>query len=669
MSFVYKKINPSYISLNQYEVNKDYSISYNDIDIFMGEYIPINKNQLFDIINNEKTTNDEYRRLIFYSIKHLYYNNYFFNNFISSSLYDNYLQTTLNSGSYTTTLRQIGTNEGIQDNINLYDNLISNYDDENIYDYNRGSLINILSLKRNKIGNYIKPKSFIISDKIYIRDDGEGNIFDYGNEEEYKLKQQQHKPGDIYVGNIIYSHGLIIITNPDYICLIPSPPIAINDYYSYNNLLLPLIYDITRNDYSDCNNIDYNSIELIPGSSSLDCFINNDGFLELIPSQSLFIPGNYQIGYTIKNYQGISSNIGYVNINIFANPLIITVLNNDKICYPNIDDIEVNYQVKIEGGTPKYSYSWDNINYTEIDEFFNVILEGETSSNNNILYIKDFQNQIIETPINFFYPEIDYNILLISGNLYNNTGSINIQSNNGLIYSIEGITIDNNNISSSYIYNTNTNYFIPSGYYTASIKDENDCLKNINFELNNQDPITFNIINNSVSCNGGNNGNIIISNIQGGTNSYEISLQSNFYSSSSIYYNSPITFNNLSSGNYILYINDLFTGNTQDSIGITINQSPSLILSLTSSYDNSCYSNIYINITGGIPPYNYEILTPISFYNTNDMEENKLNLYNDSLNNFTASIRVIDDLGCSVTSSIEIYGREYIYSGSYCENI
>jgi len=661
---VYKKINPSYINLNQYEVNKQYDIPIdnlleNNINIYAGEYI--NNIDFFDILNDDKTTNNEYRRLIFSSIKHLYYQNYFFNNFISSSIYDNYLQTTLSSGSYTTNLRKIGnisssygTNNVLYNNNNLY-NTTGSY-----YDINRGSLITIISVDKKKYGNNIKPNSFIIensnvvSNEFYIRDDGEGNLFNYINYNNYLEKIQNNIPGEIYIGNIIYSHGIIIITNPNYRCILGSPPVAVNNYYSYYNIDQPFIFDITANDYSDCDGINYSSIQLITSSNSLDCFINNNGYLQIIENQNNFIPGNYQIEYTINSNSGIQSNIGLIDINILEYPLEIRNFTSSLLCYGNSGSI--NYSFNIYGGTPEYSYSWDNINYINISGFYNINVTSSISSSQNILYVKDYQNKIISKSIDFHYPEIDYNIITTNGSLQNGLGTLNISSSNGLYY-----YFNNGDVSQ---YDTNIIYNISTGSYTASITDINNCTKEIQFNINSENPIIYNLLTQSISCNMGNNGIININNIQGGTNNlYNITISSGSYITSS---QNIINLNNLYAGEYNIDIEDVTSGYITSSI-ITLIQPTSINISLTSSYEFNCYSSIYINVTGGLPPYNYEIISPSSIYFTQDMIGNKIDFQNDGLSNFNPIVKITDSNNCISSSSIEIYKREYIYSGSYCE--
>ena len=78
MSFAYKKLNPTDIKSVPYTANKQYeydssSYSDNNIQTYVGEYIPITTDRPFDSVNDNLTTDQNYRRLIFESIRHLYY--------------------------------------------------------------------------------------------------------------------------------------------------------------------------------------------------------------------------------------------------------------------------------------------------------------------------------------------------------------------------------------------------------------------------------------------------------------------------------------------------------------------------------------------------------------------------------------------------------------------
>ena len=135
MSFSYKTLNSNDIALTSYIANKqwevtDATLSQNGVTIYIGENLPINKANPFDPTNDSQTENEEYRRLVFDSIKNLYYQNYvsgtLSGQFFQSSSFFNYEQSTLVSG----TIRNLPTITGssaIANNPTLYgSSLLSN---------------------------------------------------------------------------------------------------------------------------------------------------------------------------------------------------------------------------------------------------------------------------------------------------------------------------------------------------------------------------------------------------------------------------------------------------------------------------------------------------------------------------------------------------------------
>ena len=661
MSFAYKKISPSDISVYPYEVNKSFNIENlfdSGITLYIGENLPLDQIRFFDPENDDKTTNNEYRRLIYQSIKHLFYKNYNTNGeFLVSSSYDNYLQTKLYSGSNTSTFRILpnitgssyqGVNSIYNQNV-IYDD-IYNYDEVN-FDGNRGNLITILSIDKNIYGNNIKPTTFLINTgSFYIKDDGEGNIFDYNNETNYNEIISSGSVEGTYIGNIIYSLGIIVITNQDYICILGSPPIVINNYYSYKNIEQPINFDITENDYSDCNGIDYSSIELIPldNFDFPDCYIGGDGFLYIIQNQKSYIPGIYKLGYSIKSNNGLLSNTGSINLNIDQYPLEINYTSS-KVCNSSISYIS--YSFDIFGGTPIYSYSWDNQTYYTASGFLNVSISGSILSTTNSLYIKDYLGNIVSKSLSNYYDDILYSININNSIACDTIGSVNIETEQGIKFILSGSLIE---------YNTNELIYLPTGSYTASIIDNNNCEKLINFSILQNNPITYNITTQSINCNGDNDGSIIITNITGGLEPYDIS----YYSLFSFPVSSSNIISNLTSNTYYITVTD--GNNCSVETEVIINEPTELILTTTGSYEFSCYSTVELNITGGTPPYNYIVSTPQNIYTS---DSNIINMINDGLNGFYVTASVIDNNGCIISTTQEIYGRTYIYSGSYCEEI
>jgi hypothetical protein len=121
------------------------------------------------------------------SVKQLYYHEYLTGSLLASSSYWNdSLQSTAASGSFDNDFRYFPTASNSQ--------------------------ITIIKIPRTIFGEQIARRSFIVSGSTYrLIDDGNGNIIDSNN-------------SNNHVGNILYSQGVIIITDEEYQnAIIPIP--------------------------------------------------------------------------------------------------------------------------------------------------------------------------------------------------------------------------------------------------------------------------------------------------------------------------------------------------------------------------------------------------------------------------------------------------------------
>jgi hypothetical protein len=198
----YKQLLAQDVIITPFEVNKSFTFngasqltgSNIGIDRFIGKNLTASYQSNSNIFNpnSDPTTGQistQYQRLIYNSIKELYYSNYISGSYGSpaslpvlipgndpegnvlvgatySPLFDNYLQSTLSFPHYFPT--------------------------------SSNSIIGILAIPSRLFGDKIQPNSFYYktANGTYI-DDGEGNI----------------TSGSNIVGNIIYQHGMIIMTS------------------------------------------------------------------------------------------------------------------------------------------------------------------------------------------------------------------------------------------------------------------------------------------------------------------------------------------------------------------------------------------------------------------------------------------------------------------------
>ena len=193
----YKQFLASDITLVPFEVNKSFSYKGNELtgsDVSIDRYLGLNTSSLFNPNTDPITglVSPQYQRLIYDSVKELYYSNY-----LSSSY-----------GSPATTQSLVPGNN-IEGNV-----YIGSTDSSGKYfNYNQSTLtfkkyfptganatVGVLSIPSRLYGDYIQPSSFIwegISGSIY--DDGEGNLI---------LSSSNR-----ICGQIFYPHGIAVITS------------------------------------------------------------------------------------------------------------------------------------------------------------------------------------------------------------------------------------------------------------------------------------------------------------------------------------------------------------------------------------------------------------------------------------------------------------------------
>jgi len=208
----FKKLNKADITTVPYAANKQWSLAYlgypNDDKIIYYAGI----NQTFNI-NGITTTNNQYQSLIYSQINHLFYQSY------TSSLDTGSLMFNVDTYQHATKQRPTASYFNYNTNPLLIKQFPSSSGDE----------IAILSINQNTYGSKVLPNNFQISgSSIVIKDDGNGNLYDVFQAQNqyvnlnyittnYITTGSLVGTGIVFVGNIFYAHGLVVITNPDYI--------------------------------------------------------------------------------------------------------------------------------------------------------------------------------------------------------------------------------------------------------------------------------------------------------------------------------------------------------------------------------------------------------------------------------------------------------------------
>lgn len=196
----YKQFLASDIVITPLELNKSFSFQGEDAltgsNVGIDRFLGLNTSSLFNPLTDPTTgqVSNQYQRLVYNSIKELFYSNY--------------LNSTSSYGSPVVTA-------SIVPGVNVESNALVgptssagrywNYPQtdltfEKYFPTDANAEIGVLSIPAGLFGNYIQPNSFRwISESGSLYDDGQGNLI---------LSSSQQ-----IIGNIFYGHGLAIITN------------------------------------------------------------------------------------------------------------------------------------------------------------------------------------------------------------------------------------------------------------------------------------------------------------------------------------------------------------------------------------------------------------------------------------------------------------------------
>ena len=196
MSFVYKQLTTADTVVTPFVVNKKFSYqgktqlssSNVNIDVFRGTQ-PTESLFNSSSFNSTGYYNNQFEDLIFSSIKHL--------------SYSNYLHTSSGDPVSTASFNIDGTISGVKNTTNNY-NFLSDTLVQNREFPSQSGLFGVISIPSDIFGEYIFPGSFRLSNGVgSFYDDGAGNL----------MFDRPTGP-DQHMGNIIYEHGMIIITSP-----------------------------------------------------------------------------------------------------------------------------------------------------------------------------------------------------------------------------------------------------------------------------------------------------------------------------------------------------------------------------------------------------------------------------------------------------------------------
>lgn len=168
----FKSLTTADIVVTPFPVNKTFTFTateFTSSDVGIDRYLGTNPSGLFSTSNAVTglltSSYTVYQELVYKSVEQLYYSNYVSSSYRASGSYDNFLQSSNND------LRFFPTSSNAN--------------------------IAVITIPSKLYGEYIVPNTFTFSSgAVTLVDDGEGNI----------------TSGSVNYGNIIYPHGIIVIT-------------------------------------------------------------------------------------------------------------------------------------------------------------------------------------------------------------------------------------------------------------------------------------------------------------------------------------------------------------------------------------------------------------------------------------------------------------------------
>lgn len=206
---VFKRLNKADITTVSYAANKYWTISYSSSvssSEYLNSYKGIKDTSIFNS-GSDTTNNGQYERLIYDSINHLFYQSY------TGSLNTSSLMFNINTYESASEQRPTASYFNYNFNPQLIKQLPSSSGDE----------IRVLAVNQDIYGSKILPHSLRITSSNYnITDDGNGNLYNTGS----------------FLGNIFYTHGILIITNQSYQTLTTTGSFNIsfqNEHIIYEN--------------------------------------------------------------------------------------------------------------------------------------------------------------------------------------------------------------------------------------------------------------------------------------------------------------------------------------------------------------------------------------------------------------------------------------------------
>ncbi len=280
------------------------------------------------------------------------------------------------------------------------------------------------------------------------------------------------------------------------------------------------------------------------------------------------------------------------------------------------------------GGTPGYTYSINGGAF-QVSNAFTGLCAGAYN-----MVVRDANNCTTTIPVTITQPAV---VTLTLGTVTpstcgNNNGSITVTGGGGtpaLTYSIGGAFQASNTFTG-----------LAPGAYTITVRDINLCTQTVNATVIAQNaPIASLISVQNITCNGGNNGSVLIG-AAGGTAPYTYSLNNNVTTQLSN------NFGFLTAGNYTATIRDANMCTSQ--VNFTITQPTPVSFTQVASNitcNGLCNGQIVVTASGGTAPYQYSSNAGNTFQASNTLSGLCVGVYD---------VVVRDQNGCLINQNVSI---------------
>jgi len=186
---IYKPFLTTDVVVSPFNVNKQFNFigaanltGSGGIDRYIGKNVTASLWTSGSYPTGQISTQDQI--LVYRSVKELYYSNYLLNDD--------------GSPAGTASFNTDGTITGPAYTPNYYNYLSTTLPANRYFPTGSDDIVGVITIPSNMFGEYVKPGSLTLSDGTYdLHDDGNGNVI----------------TGSLKVGDIIYEHGMIILTN------------------------------------------------------------------------------------------------------------------------------------------------------------------------------------------------------------------------------------------------------------------------------------------------------------------------------------------------------------------------------------------------------------------------------------------------------------------------